>query len=44
MSRLCDIDAEMTTAVLLAVMVLMPFTVGLIAAGGVTYFRNRGKK
>jgi hypothetical protein len=34
----------MITAVLVVVMVVMPFIVGLTAASGVALYRNRGKK
>jgi hypothetical protein len=44
MSQKCDISPEMTTAVLLVVMVLVPFGIALVAAAGVTYYRNRGNK
>ena len=44
MSQLCDNYTEMITAVLVVVMVLMPFIVALMAASGVTYYRNRGRK
>ena len=44
MSQLCDNYTEMITAVLVVVMVLMPFFIALMAASGVAIYRNRGKK